>query len=88
MVRDHVLDVRADVPRKERELRLDRPHLLVLARRQRQRFRAVLVAALADELERAVVAGLGGAALPQPFVQRAEAHLVLGDMPLACLHDS
>jgi len=53
---------------------------------KRERLRAVLVAALADELEHAVAASPGVAPVPQPFVQRAKAHLVFRQPAVTGLH--
>ena len=53
---------------------------------QPERLRAVLVAALADELEHAVARPPGIAPVPQPFVERAEAHLVLRKPAVTALH--
>ena len=61
--------------RHDHELRLFAAYALVVARRQRDRARAVLVGALADELEHAVAGPPRVASLAQPLVQGTEADL-------------
>jgi len=70
------------------ELRLNRSHSLIFAHAQLDCDGAILVAALADEFERPLASIPHAGPFPEPLVQGAEAHLVLGHLLLARLHES